>query len=72
MCSLSLEHTGLIIHPSLLPAVPFYFEFEPLTRVRLLGIGDLLPLRFNSFLFDGAGDLKVLLPFEIGVELKFG
>jgi hypothetical protein len=27
---------------------------------------------FKSFLLEGAGDLKMLLPLEIGVELRFG
>lgn len=71
MCSLSLEHTGLIIHASFEVPLPFYLEFDPFTLEWLFIIGDLFPCMFKSFLVDGAGDLKMLFPFESGVELKF-
>ena len=70
MCSRSREHTGLIIHPSLPLALGL--EFEPLTLAWFVIIGDFGPCMFKSFLLEGAGDLKMLLPLEIGVELRFG
>ena len=64
MCSLNLEHTGDIIQLSFWELI---LELEQFTLPWVLIIGDLLLLIIKYFFDEGAGDLKALLPFDIGV-----